>query len=278
MQLNKSKMVSAQSKPSTRVHVRVRSWEKIKTRTNHIFVLSTIVISKKLEVATPQIAGPANIFVMAMTVLSKRVQVANKLHEKNDVQLLAAGRHYHNEVNGDALFATPNPTLASIKAVLDEFEELIDKAASGEHEQVTLRNSKREDVLNVLCDFENYVETIANLPENATIGPVAVIEAAGMRAKAFTPRPLQSFQVKSGKMAGEIDCIAGSTHNDGTHEWQWRLSSGAPDSWSETFTTKKARITFFGLTRGALIIVRHRVVASSHHAIDWETCDVIAVP
>ena len=88
--------------------------------------------------------------IILYLVITKRVKVANELYSKSDAQLLEDGRNYVTKITGNTYFSTPTPPLLDITTALGEFEDLISSAKGGDTEQVSLKNAKREQVMNLL--------------------------------------------------------------------------------------------------------------------------------
>ncbi len=215
-----------------------------------------------------------NFLIFLPIVITKRVKVANELYSKSDTELLEKGRLYVTEMTGNPLFVTPSPPLADCTLALNDFDSLIISADGKIGLPVTQKNAKREEVLNLLSSLGSYVEGIANLPANATTGAEAVIEAAGMRPKPFSPRQKQGWEVETGVMPGTLDLEAASVK--GTHEWEYTYTPTDPQSWQRWEPGTKARITMTGLTGGSFVSCRHRTVTSAGVSA-WEGHDPVVV-
>jgi hypothetical protein len=214
------------------------------------------------------------IIVLLSLVLTRRIKVANLIYQLTDTEVLAAGRRFHLNMDGNSYFGTP-PSLMALSDILDEFELLISEAASRDTVKVELRNAKREQVMNMLALFANYVEDVANDPVNAEDGPVAVIESAGMRARVFTSRGKQFWDVFRGKDSGSISMTAESFQG-AVHFWAYTTTPTDESSWISIIPTKKAKATITALMPGIWLYCRHQYLLNGVMS-PWEGHDPVLV-
>jgi hypothetical protein len=218
------------------------------------------------------------IFLLSLKVMRRRVKVANLLHKKKPLELYVSGNHYVQKISSEPLiFTNPQPPLASIAAELTAFAVLIAAAQSGDRFKIQLRKAKHRTILNLLATLSRHVESVANRPQHVTTGAATIFQKAGMRPKDYKPRNKQNaLLVIPGSQQGTLECIAESLNGKGTHRWQYRLTHGDPNQWTEVNGSTVAKIIIAGLTRGDMITVRHCAITNKG-TTDWEVYEGVVV-
>lgn len=84
-------------------------------------------------------------------------------------QLVGKCRHIETEMDGNAYFPTPQPTLLALAAKRGELEAAISRAATGDKTSITIRNGVYEEMVNMLKSLAKYVSMAADGNETAIV-------------------------------------------------------------------------------------------------------------
>ncbi|HKZ66465.1 MAG TPA: hypothetical protein VJ111_08930 [Chitinophagaceae bacterium] len=156
-----------------------------------------------------------------------KVKVAMNLRKQPVSIKIAKARHYVTSMTGNANFATPNPTLASVTTAINALETAANNAAGGGTELTAIMHEKETIVDNRLTQLGAYVEGIANNdPPNAA----SIVLSAGMDLKkpnvpvgpVATP---QNLRADFGAQPGQIKLRC--KKSVGTTALIWEMMAGA---------------------------------------------------
>lgn len=189
------------------------------------------------------------------------------LLEASDAQLIVIVRTVLAGILANvAIFATPNPALATVQTALDAFIVALEDAALGGPAQTAIKNAKRADLAGLMRVLANYVGAVANgdlsilllsgyphqKPSRSPVGPMP---------KPETPRVIR------GPHKGTLAAATVPIYGAASYNWRLALAS-APTVYVQTTQTTGARVSFRGLTSGETYNVAVNAVGSSGPG-DW---------
>lgn len=136
--------------------------------------------------------------------------------------LIVFGRSVHTKMSGNPYFETPNPTLASLKAALDDTETKAAIAKDGSKQDKSNLKVAKKTVVDVLRGLAWYVEGVANGDENI------LISSGFELSKEPIPSQRDDFFMLQGIGSGEliIGCVA--FPKAGAYIWQVSATSTLP--------------------------------------------------
>lgn len=109
-----------------------------------------------------------------------KVKVALNLMRQPVRVKIGKGRHYVTSMTGNANFATPNPTLASVTTAVNALETATNNADGGGTELTAIMHEKETALDTLLTKLGAYVEGIAN---DDPTDAASVVLSAGMDLK-----------------------------------------------------------------------------------------------
>jgi cell division protein FtsL len=170
----------------------------------------------------------------ALQVEQRALQVEQRALLLSDDNLEGRAQQIHGNMEGSAFFPTPDPTLAAFLTAITAFSVAVAAAKDGGHLAVTIKNEKREELLNMLLLLSSYVLFTAK--ENKVIvvsSGFAVRKQAEPTPPLTKPENLQvmpginigEFQMKVANVKGAI-CYLHQVSSDATlAEESWRTVS-----------------------------------------------------
>ena len=166
----------------------------------------------------------------------------------SDSALLVKSRVIVAAMTGDAAFPTPTPTLASLTALNDAFEEALEKAASGSRQEQAVKRQTRAAVINQLHLLSNYVMfTAANDEVVATSSGFSVSKPSEPRPNIVAP---SGIDLQNGVNRGELKVSFPKVKGAMAYVCELAPSPLTPDSvWTRVESTS-CKITITGLESG----------------------------
>jgi len=206
-----------------------------------------------------------------MTKSTHRLRVALNLPESVP-SLLGVVDVVLKGMTGNPFFPSPQPSLASVAAVLGELRDAEVAALSRTRGTVELRDEKLAALRSLLGRLKAYVQGVADDdPEHAG----SIIESAGMslwRAGAGAKAP---FTVKAAEVDGSVELAVRAAAKDATYLWQWSADDGK--TWNRAPATRQTKTTVTGLPSGVMCLFRFRSVVRSGES-DWSEPLAFRVP
>ncbi len=154
-------------------------------------------------------------------------------------------------MTGNANYATPSPTLASITTKTDDLETKFNEAQAARltaQQKTSLQDTAERDADAAVTQLASYVE-------NTSAGDSAKIQSAGMEVRA-TPAPVGTLPAPAGIVAtigdldGEIDLDWDSVRGATSYVMQRSVDPPTATSWQSAGVVTKSKGTITGLTSG----------------------------
>ena len=180
-------------------------------------------------------------------------KVVKAFKKLSDANLLAFGNNVTVSMAAAvAIFPTPIPTLENINTELGNFGELIQTAASRDKVQVQLKNQSRFNLLMMLSQLADYVNSI-------TTDAAQLVQSGFELNKVPAPVELEAptrLVLVDGPNNGELTLKFKRAKGASGYLHQYTIDALLPeDGWVSTASTTTT-FTFKGLTRGAIYYVR----------------------
>ena len=179
-------------------------------------------------------------------------------------------------MTGNASFATPNPTLLAITALLNNFISAYADAADGSRTAIAIKNQKRELLIGGMRLLASYVQDIGN-------NNYAVLISSGFSIYGGPriPRPLpeapQNLRLYDGPLSGSIKARVNVNANTVVYELRYTEDEFGPDArWTQVSASTSATIIIYGLTPIKMIWVQMRSVNSKGYS-EWSDPAIILV-
>lgn len=160
-------------------------------------------------------------------------------------------RQVVTSMTGNANFATPAPTLASITAKANDLEAKYNDASASRQtaqQKTTLQDTSDTESNSLMTQLALYVE-------NTSAGDAAKIQSAGMEIRA-DGAPIGALPAPQGLIAtvgdndGELDLDWDSVRGATTYLVQRSLDPPTATSWQQAIVVTKSKGTVTGLTSG----------------------------
>jgi hypothetical protein len=166
-------------------------------------------------------------------------------------------------MTGNAVFASPNPPLATLTGAANDLSTAETAALSRVKGAVAIRNEKRTALETLLKQEAHYVQSVADAnPENA----VSIIEGAAMNVRKSAARKPKAFGAVAGPVSGTAKLSTKSAGARSSYEWQYSADGGK--TWVGAPGTLQAKTVITGLTPGATVQFRYRAVTKTGEG-DW---------
>jgi hypothetical protein len=184
--------------------------------------------------------------------MKKKWIVVQNYRKKSPSEIKEIAEETVTMVGASAYFNAPNPTpnnppLATITADIAALDTAISTPGGGPTKTDAIRQAT-EIVVNDLDLLGLYVQGIANMPANKTIGDI-IIHAANMDFKKTGMPKARVFEViNSPAQQGDAIARAVSVGARAAYEWQYKRVNET--NFTAAQITVKASYTFIGLTSG----------------------------
>jgi hypothetical protein len=186
-----------------------------------------------------------------------------KLPEYQVPLLITRARAIVRSMTGNPSFPSPDPSLVTVEAEIDELEKAEVATRMRTVGTVALRDEKRLALVQLLQRLCTYVQTAADA--NLDSAP-SIIESAGMYVKKERILPPRVFAAEPGDVSGSVELVAPKAGHRAGYEWAHSTDGGT--TWVSLPFTVQASTTVSGLTPGSTVHFRYRAVTKDG-AGDW---------
>ncbi len=168
-----------------------------------------------------------------------------------------------------AAYPSPSPTLAALLAAITALSNAQDAVAQRQPGAVTVRAAARDSLLTILEGLRVFVQTLADsaTPEQSAV----LIDGAGMKVAAVTPRARPVLGLKLGVAQGTVLLVAAASllsKSKRMKTYGWEFSIDGQKTWQAAPSTPIARTTIAGLP--SLTTVAFRVnVTDAVSVTEW---------
>jgi hypothetical protein len=145
-------------------------------------------------------------------------------------------------------FATPMPTVKSVKDAVGAFITAVAEAVNGGRGLTATKNARRAELVSLMRQLASYITVTSN-------GDLTVLLSSGFPYQkpertrvGFLPAPA-SPTLKLGAKSGQLDASISPVYGAGSYNWRIALAS-APTAFVQTAQTTGGRYAFKGLTPG----------------------------
>jgi hypothetical protein len=169
-------------------------------------------------------------------------------------------------MTGNPSYLAPDPTLAQVKAALDEFISALANAADGGLILTSIKNGKRLVLAGRLRDLANYVQVACNGDLTVLLSSGFPIQKPQRNPIGVLPAPV-NLSVSLGSLTGELNAVVPPVF--GTSIYNWKLTAtNAPTVVLQTAQTTGGRTTFSGMTPGVVYVAQVNAVGAAGPS-DW---------
>ena len=182
-----------------------------------------------------------------------QLRITNGFQAMTDLDLLGKVRFILAEMTGNTNFSTPDPTVASITTLADDFEKAINNAAAGGSYAKSVRESKKEVLVVAMHNLSSYVLFTSK-------GDRLIAESSGFTiAKDKSPQPAiekpTGLVLSDGQNPGEVQLVFARVTGAKTYKYQITLDPLDETKWESTYGTVRKNL-FTGLQSGKKYYVR----------------------
>jgi hypothetical protein len=199
-----------------------------------------------------------------------RPLVSLKLPRPIPALILIAKQMVQSMTNNPS-FPNPIPPLATVTEATTALEVAQAAAQARTHGAATLRNERRTALVSLLEQLKTYVQKTADSNLEAA---GSIIESAGVNLRKPTTRAKRVFAAKHGATSGTVKVVTQSAGPRSSYEWQYSLDGAK--TWTPMPSTIQASTTLTGMTPGAVVTFRYRVVNKAGEG-NWELPTSITV-
>lgn len=179
------------------------------------------------------------------------------------VQLVTKAELIISNVDGNANFPTPDPTIAEVQAAVATCDEWIQKAAFRDQRAIARRTQAADALNEILRQMAAYVSFVAK-------GDGDIIRSSGFqtRKRAEPVGPIsqpENLKAVRSDVNGEINLDWKAVANSRTYQVEMTTSDPAlaTASWSQIGLTSRSRFTVDNLERGTMYWFRVMAVGST---------------
>jgi hypothetical protein len=195
-----------------------------------------------------------------MIVQGRFIAVLNLMSHVTDLAKQTYG--FVDSMTNNTYFATPTPTLASVKAAADAVVAAEIAARNKAPGAIEDRNQKVIALISLLHALRAYVQSIA---DSDISNGEAIIRSSGMGVKKVTPRQKNTFKATQGDVSGLVLLTAPRAAAKACYTWQWSTDEKV---WTTLPQTMVATTTVSGLTPATVYYFRYRVRTRKGES-DW---------
>ena len=154
----------------------------------------------------------------------------------------------HDNMNGNAHYPAPDPSLADLQTAITEFQLAIVKAKNGSKEDTADKNAKRKILEDLLHRLSYYVQVNSLGDETIILGSGFDVNKQAGTVGAL-PKP-ENFKVMVGENKGTVELSCDAVANASFYEYQYtKLPLSATSIWTMRTATKR-KLLVEGLTSG----------------------------
>lgn len=193
-----------------------------------------------------------------------QVKIINGFERMTDLDFLGKVRYILTQMTGNANFPTPDPTLASITTLADEFEADINAAEAGGSYEKLVRDSKKEELIEAMHNLGNYVLFTAK-------GDRLIAESSGFTiAKDPAPHPPiekpTGIELFDGPNLGQMLLRFKRVKGARSYGYQISLDPLDETKWVTTYGTT-SKYLFTGLEGGKKYYIRVVALGNKNQVI-----------
>lgn len=158
-------------------------------------------------------------------------------------------------LTGNANFATPSPSAATLKAAADGLSEANAKAKHGGPADTADRDAKRKAAEALVDQYVAYAQATVKAQAGDPATAKAMILGGGLSVREHNQAPKPPLAPKYGAVSGQVLLVALAVAATATYFWE--VSSDGK-VWQTLPYTMKAKTTVSGLTAGQVYYFRFR--------------------
>lgn len=194
-----------------------------------------------------------------------QLRITNGFEKMTDLDFLGKVRFIVAEMLGaSSNFPTPDPTLASVTGLANAFEQAINNAEAGGSYDKSVRDSKKQELIDTMHNLGDYVLFTAK-------GDRLIAESSGFTI-AKTPSsqpPIEKpvgIELSDGQNAGEMQLVFKSVK--GAKSYMYQLTPDAADEtkWVTSYGTIRKNL-FTGLESGKKYYVRVVALGTNNQVV-----------
>lgn len=182
-----------------------------------------------------------------------QLRIINGFEGMTDLDFLGKVRYIVAEMTGNVNFATPDPTLAFVTTLANEFEQAINDAEAGGSYDKLVRDSKKRELINTMHNLCHYVLFTSK-------GNRLIAESSGFTiAKDPAPQPPiekpAGLSLTDGSNTGELLLVFDRVK--GIRSYMYQISQDPSDEtkWTTQYGTIRKNL-FTGLESGRKYYIR----------------------
>jgi hypothetical protein len=193
------------------------------------------------------------------------IRITNGFAKAADPKLVATTEVILTSMADKPAFATPEPTLLVVQNKLTEFSIGMQKASSGNSQDILLKNQLKDELVELLHLLGAYVAF-------ASKGDPIVARSSGFRiAKPPAPQPAvtkpENVRLSDGPNAGEIAAECKRVPGAKSYQYQYTQDPALPqDNWM-TVTSTRRKVVLTNLESGKKIYCRIGAVGSNDQIV-----------
>jgi len=178
----------------------------------------------------------------------------------SDEALATKSQVIHDDLNENAHYPTPDPTLADLQTAITDFLLSIVKAKNGTKEDTADKNAKRQTLVDLLRRLSYYVQVTSN-------GDETIILSSGFDTNkqsgtvGVLPKP-ENFKVITGVNRGSIELSCDAVNHANFYEYMYTMAPVSTISVWITRTSTKRRLLIDGLSSGQQYIFKMAAAGS----------------
>jgi hypothetical protein len=190
-----------------------------------------------------------------------------------DLDFLGKVRFVVQQMTGNSNFSTPDPTLASVTTLANQFEQAINDAEAGGSYDKSVRDSRKEELIDTMHNLSNYVLFTAK-------GDRLIAESSGFTiAKDPSPQPPiekpEGLNLTDGANAGELLLLFLKVLGARSYMYQISLDPTDQTKWVTQHGTVRKNL-FTGLESGKKYYVRVVAIGTGNQIVYSDTVSRVA--
>jgi hypothetical protein len=190
-----------------------------------------------------------------------------------DLDFLGKVRFVVQQMTGNSNFSTPDPTLASVTTLANQFEQAINDAEAGGSYDKSVRDSRKEELIDTMHNLSNYVLFTAK-------GDRLIAESSGFTiAKDRSPQPPiekpEGLNLTDGLNAGELLLLFLRVVGARSYSYQISLDPTDETKWLTLHGTVRKNL-FTGLESGKKYYVRVIAIGIGNQIVYSDTVSRVA--
>ncbi len=146
-------------------------------------------------------------------------------------------------------FPTPDPSLASLKEVNDDYKAALSAAQTHDKIKISIKNDRKKDLIQILDPLRLYVLKIADGDETTLLKSNFTLRKNGLQPAPPITNP-QDMQVENGLNPGEVVTSVKAVKGARAYSHEYTPDPLTDNSTWVTATNTRRRNVFTGLDRG----------------------------